>query len=96
MEKLQMISGSICLSNIPAEAIKKGSDGKSYVNLAIIPMRQTDPYGNQFTCSCAPRQEERVEGTNYLIGKFRLPKPKDEAHKAPEPPAVDTEPWMLR
>lgn len=78
MTELQSIYGSICLTDVPKEVFKKGKDGKTYLNLSIFPMKKEDPYGNQFTVSCAPKQEERVDGVNYLVGKFKLSKPKVE------------------
>lgn len=83
MTELNAIYGSICLSDVPKELFKKGKDGKTYLNLSVFPMKNEDAYGNQYTCSCAPKQEERVEGVNYLIGKFKLI-PKSVAPVSPE------------
>lgn len=72
MNNLNSIVGSICLSDIPKELFKKAENGKVYLNLAIFPMNKEDAYGNQYTCSCAPKEEQRKEGVNYLVGKFRV------------------------
>lgn len=98
MKELNAIYGSICLSDVPKELFKKGKDGKTYFNLSIYPMKNEDAYGNQYTCSCAPKQKERVEGVNYLIGKFKLiPKREDVAPISPEEidalPPVDDLPF---
>lgn len=97
MTELNAIYGSICLSDVPKELFKKGKDGKTYLNLSVFPMKNEDAYGNQYTCSCAPKQEERVEGVNYLIGKFKLI-PKSVAPISPEeidelPPVDDDLPF---
>lgn len=85
MKELNAIYGSICLSDVPKDLFKKGKDGKVYLNLSVYPMKTEDVYGNQYTCSCAPKQEDRIEGVNYLIGKFKLiPKREDVAPTSPE------------
>ncbi len=37
---------NICLSDIPKEFMRKGNNGKMYVNLDVLPLRQQDAYGN--------------------------------------------------
>lgn len=70
------LNGSICLSDIPRELIKKVvcRDGvtRLYLNIGIHRRKtpQTYPDGRTIThyISCAPRKEERVDGVNYFIG----------------------------
>ena len=78
MDKLNTVVGSICLSDIPKERIKKAENGKVYVNIALYAMRKEDDYGNHYVASCAPKQEERKDDVNYLVGKFRVLPPKNE------------------
>lgn len=67
--------GSICISDIPTEQIRKASNGKLYVNLYINEKKEQDMYGNTHYASCAPKKEERVEGKKYFCGDFKVSKP---------------------
>lgn len=67
--------GSICLSDIPREQMKKVmcKDGKEKIFLNIFIGEKKTPQtfdGKTFThsVSCAPKKEERKEGVNYFIG----------------------------
>jgi len=70
-----MITGSICLSDIPKELMKKVpcKDGvtRIYLNVAMIERKEVSKYGHTHFMSCAPKKEERVEGVNYIIGDFK-------------------------
>ena len=74
-DKKLMLTGSICLSNIPKEQIKKVmcKDGveRCYLNVAIIPRKEVSPYGHTHFISCSPKKEERKDGVNYIIGDFK-------------------------
>ena len=67
--------GSICLSDIPREQMKKVKckDGKEKIFLNIFVGERKEPatFGDKvFThfVSCSPKKEERKEGVNYFIG----------------------------
>ncbi|MBE6294249.1 MAG: hypothetical protein E7090_06155 [Bacteroidales bacterium] len=69
--------GSICLSDIPREQMKKVmcKDGKEriFLNIFVGEKREPQTFGNRtYThyVSCAPKREERVEGANYYIGEL--------------------------
>ena len=70
-----ILTGSICLTDIPKDRIKRVicKDGKErcYLNVSVI-ARKTPNKINDRTythfLSCAPRKEERREGVNYIIG----------------------------
>lgn len=74
-----MLTGSICLSDIPKELIRRVrcKDGKerAYLNISIIARREPKTFDNNgrprtYThfVSCQPKKEERVEGVNYIFG----------------------------
>lgn len=73
-------TGSICLSDITRSQIRKGNDGKFYLNFAIHESKEpyygTRENGERYLMSdhflsCAPKKEERVEGENYIFGNCR-------------------------
>ena len=66
-----VLIGSICLSDVPKEAIKTAKNGKEYLNLAVFELNEISKYGNSHIITCEPKKEERVEGHNYLIGNFK-------------------------
>lgn len=76
---MQLLTGSICLSDIPREVMRKAMcrDGKErvYLNIAVIEKKEPKTFTNNgvsrtFThfVSCAPKREERIEGVNYILG----------------------------
>lgn len=68
---MAILSGSICLSDIPREQMKKikCKDGveRIYVNVAVIERKEK----SQFGLTCSPKKEERVEGTRYIFGDLK-------------------------
>lgn len=69
------LTGSICLSDIPREQMKKVmcKDGKEriFLNIFVGEKREPQTFGTRtYThyVSCAPRKEERTDGVNYYIG----------------------------
>lgn len=78
--------GSICLSDIPREQMKKVmcKDGKEriYLNIFIGEKKTPSTFdGKVFThsVSCAPKKEERKEGVNYYIGDLQTYEPQPQA-----------------
>jgi len=74
--------GSICLSEIPREQMKKVicKDGKEriFVNVWVGERKEPATFGNNtYThyVSCEPKKEERVEGTNYFLGDLQTYNP---------------------
>lgn len=74
-----LLSGSICLSDIPKSQMKKVmcKDGKEriYLNIAVITKKQPQTFTNNGVArtythfiSCAPKKEERIDGENYILG----------------------------
>ena len=66
----QAFYGSICLSQIPRELIKKIGD-KLYLNIRVAPRKEADKYGNTHFVKCSVRKDEQVEGVNYYIGSLK-------------------------
>ncbi len=73
------LKGSICLSDIPKELIRKVQckDGKvrSYLDVAVMPRREPKTFQRDWGVqtlthyiSCAPPAAQRAEGQNYFIG----------------------------
>lgn len=78
---MSFLTGSICLSDIPKEVIKKVTckDGvtRYYVNIVVgdkkKPLLDDDgKIRSDHYISCQPRPDERKEGVNYFIGDMRL------------------------
>lgn len=79
-----MLIGSICLSDIPRDVMKKVmcKDGsqKIFVNIAVMERKEPSTFGDRtYThfISCAPKKEERKEGVNYFIADLQtyIPQP---------------------
>ena len=72
---MAILSGSICLSDIPREQMKKikCKDGveRIYVNVAVIERKEKSQFGNTHFITCSPKREERVEGTRYIFGDLK-------------------------
>ena len=72
---MDILFGSICLSDIPKELIKDVElrDGrhKKYLSVSVLEMKQPGKYGDTHFISCAPKKDERKEGMNYIIGNLR-------------------------
>lgn len=73
-----MLTGSICLSNIPREVMKKikCKDGveRIFVNFAIFERKEPITFGDRtYThfMSVAPPKEERKEGVNYIVADLQ-------------------------
>lgn len=79
---MSSLYGSICLSEIPREQMKKVmcKDGKEriFLNIWVTERKEPVTFGNNtYThfVSCSPKKEERVEGVNYFIGDLQTYNP---------------------
>lgn len=77
-----MLLGSICLSDIPKEVMKKVmcKDGKEriFLNISVCERKTPATFGDKtYThfISCAPKKDERKEGVNYFIGDLQTYEP---------------------
>lgn len=74
------ITASLCLSDIPKEAIKVGNNGKKYLSIVIAEGREPDAYGNThyITISQTKEQRDAKEKKTY-IGNGKAYKPQASA-----------------
>lgn len=96
-----MLLGSICLSDIPREVMKKVicKDGKEkiFVNIAVCERKEPVTFGDRtYThfISCSPKKEERIEGRNYFIADLQTWNPQPSTPTAEQieaAPAVSEE-----
>lgn len=70
-----MLTGSICVSDIPKDLIKwvvcRDGVKRGYLNICIMERKEPKQLGNKVVThfvSCAPPKNERVDGVNYFIG----------------------------
>lgn len=65
-----MIVLDICLSDIPKDRIKEGTNGKKYVKLTLSEMRQADRWGNTHTLYVTQTKDEReAKAEKQWVGK---------------------------
>lgn len=76
-----ILTGSICLSDIPREVMKKVlcKDGQEriYLNIAVIARKEPQTFTDNdktrtYThfLTCAPKKEERKDNVNYILGSL--------------------------
>jgi len=71
MSKLRTFS--ICLSDIPKEAIIDHKNGKKYVNLTTWDNDEPDKFGNDFSVSISQNKEEReAKARKTYIGNGKI------------------------
>lgn len=69
MEKL---FGSICLSDIPRELMRKSEkNGKTYLSVVIGERRQPSQYGHTHYIKAYAKRGEVAEGVNLFIGDLK-------------------------
>lgn len=63
-----MINLNICLSDIPKDKIRTGSNGKKYLDITVSNLRETDDKGNTHKVAVRQSKEEREnkEAVTYL------------------------------
>lgn len=63
-----MINLNICLSDIPKDKIRTGSNGKKYLDITVSELRETDDKGNTHKVAVRQSKEEREnkETITYL------------------------------
>lgn len=63
--------GSICLSDIDKNLIRKGSNGKAYLTIEVCERQQIGRYGDTHYIKQYCKSTERREGVNYFIGDLK-------------------------
>ena len=88
-----ILTGSICLSDIPREQMKKVTckDGKEriYLNVAVIERKEKSQFGHTHFVTCSPKKEEQKEGIKYIIGDLKEFIP---VQVSPTPEQIETAP----
>lgn len=72
------ITASLCVSNIPREAIKKAENGKMYVSVVIAEGKEPDAYGNTHYIYLSQTKEQREAKEKKIYignGKAYQPQP---------------------
>lgn len=54
-----LIKLDICLSDIPKNKIRKGTNGKLYISLLAGPLKQPDRYKNDYYVAVSQTRDER-------------------------------------
>lgn len=90
---MDILTGSICLSNIPREQMKRimCKDGieRIFINIAVIERKEKGQYGDTHFVSCAPKKDERKDGVNYVIGDLKRYEPQP---SSPTPEQINAAP----
>lgn len=63
--------GSICLTDIPRECVKKAKNGKLYLNIEIVPRKTVSANGETHFVSAWCKKDERKEDVKYIFGGVR-------------------------
>ena len=94
----QLITGSICLSDIPKDKIQTGKNGKKYLNICISELQNVSPYGDTHTIyvsqSAMDRQAKAPKvyighGKNYAAAQApQAAPPQMPANPFYQPPAA--------
>lgn len=94
----QLITGSICLSDIPKDKIQTGKNGKKYLNICISELQNVSAYGDTHTIyvsqSAMDRQAKAPKtyighGKNYAAAQSPQAAPSQEpANPFYQPPAA--------
>lgn len=91
------ITASICVSDIPREAIKVGKDGKKYISIVIAPNKDGEnKYGNTHHIYMSQTKEERdAKAERTFIGNGKAYQPQQSApvtaEQVAEMPAMSAE-----
>lgn len=65
----EFIRCSICLSDIPREAIKQAENGKKYLGVVICKKKEVDQFGNTHYIALSQSKEEReAKAARVYIG----------------------------
>ena len=67
-----MKTGSICLSDIPKEAITTAKNGKKYLSVTVFENDEADRYGNHESIQVSRSKEDRDSGVKAIyIGNLK-------------------------
>ena len=63
------------MSDIPRDLIRRAENGKNYLNIDIVEMREPGKYGDTHFIAVSCKQADRKEGVNYIIGHAKTSVP---------------------
>lgn len=67
---------SLCLTDIPKEAIRKAENGKLYLSIVVCEKKEADQYGNTHYIALSQTKEQREAGEKRVYlgdGKAYVP-----------------------
>lgn len=70
-KKMSNFYGSICLSDIPKRLIEDGKNGKKYLRIEAIEMKQVGQYGDTHFIVASCKKENRIDGEKLFIGNLK-------------------------
>lgn len=74
------ITASICVSNIPKEAIKRAENGKMYISIVIAQSNEPDAFGNtHYIYMSQSREEREAKAKRTYIGNGKAYQPQTTA-----------------
>lgn len=85
----QLITASICLSDIPKDKIQTAKNGKKYINICIAELREVSQYGDTHTIYASQSAMERQGNAQRVYlghGKNYVPAAKAPQAAAPQMP----------
>lgn len=79
------ITASICVSDIPREAIKVAENGKKYISIVIAENKDgANKYGNtHYICMSQSKEERDVKAERVYIGNGKAYQPKTQETVTP-------------
>jgi hypothetical protein len=91
---MSLINISVCLSDLPKEKIKQGTNGKKYIALVCAERKEVSQYGETHTVYVSTTKEEREQGAQTVYvgsGKAYVPQPVTAESIGQLPPAQTTD-----
>lgn len=91
------LTGSICLTDIPAEYIQVGSNGKKYLNIEISEKKEIDQYGYSHYITVDTYKDGKRADQKYYLGNLKTKtfgeKKQDEVIHVSGIPTIEDLPW---
>jgi hypothetical protein len=76
----KLLTGAICLTDIPKEKIWKAKSGKQYLSINVWLNDDADSYGNHASIQVNQSKEEReAKEPKKYIGNLKYPQSNDDA-----------------
>ena len=62
---------SICISKLDTSMVKKGKDGKDYLNVNIVLFDEPNQYGSIGMIEVYVPKEQKQDDKNYIVGNLK-------------------------